>query len=159
MKANTNPILIIILMFIFISCQDSGSSIDSSNSNPEELKAELVDIEMQNPTDYLSDEDVTLEKLTKKIREEGFFRDAEYADDGAIINGKINNNATLAKYKDVVVKIQLYSQTNTVIAEHSYVIYKFFEPNSSTSFSIRLDELPSAYDSFSCEVTDASSVE
>ena len=159
MKANTNQILIIILMIIFISCQDSGSSIDSSNSNPEELKAELVDIEMQNPTDYLSDEDVTLEKLTKKIRSGGLFREAEYADDGARINGKINNNATLAKYKDVVVKIQLYSQTNSVIAEHSYVIYKYFKPNSSTSFSIRLDELPSAYNSFSCEVTDASSVE
>ena len=73
MKVNTNPILIIILMFIFISCQDSGSSIDSSNSDPEELKAELVDIEIQNPTEYLSDEDVTLEKLTKKFEVEAYF--------------------------------------------------------------------------------------
>lgn len=124
---------------------------------PAELKAELKQQELLNPISYLDDKDVTLQPQRKKVRNAGLFRDAEYADDGALIEGYIINKATLAKFKDVVVKVTFYSQTKTLIDEKSYVFYEYYEPNSTKHFSLKID-LPKAYKTFGFQVTDAKGV-
>jgi hypothetical protein len=123
---------------------------------PEELRAELKQQELFNPTGYLEYKDVTLQPQKKKIRNAGLFRKAEYVDDGALIEGYIVNKATLAKFKDVVIRVTFYSQTESIIDEQSYVFYEYYEPNSSKAFSLKVDP-PKAYKTFGLQVTDAKS--
>ena len=106
---------------------------------------------------YLVDKDVTLQPQRKKVRNAGLFRDAEYADDGALIEGFIVNKATLAKYKDIKVRVTYYSQTKTLIDEEAYIFYEFYDPNSTKQFSLKVDP-PKAYKTFGFELIYATGV-
>lgn len=149
----TLTITLATLTVLLTSC----GSETSRPKTPEELRAELKQQELFNPTSYLDDKDVTLQPQRKKVRDAGLFRDAEYVDDGALIEGYIVNKATLAKFKDVVVKVTFYSQTETLIDEKSYVFYEYYEPNSTKHFSLKVDP-PKAYKTFGFQVTDAKGV-
>ena len=63
--------------------------------------------------------------------------------DVQIIKGSIKNSATIAKFKDIVLTITFFSETNTELDSKDFVIYKFFEPNSEVNFEIRT-EYPNA---------------
>ncbi len=95
-----------------------------------ELKAQ----EQSSPSSYLTVDNATMKR--NLVREAGVFRDAEY--DGWLVEGTIKNSATLAKFKDVVLTIELQSQTGTTIEEKDYVLYEFYEPNSTKNFSIKI---------------------
>jgi hypothetical protein len=138
------------------SCNNSSSTSSSDRpKTPEELKAELKQQEEIAPLTYLEDKNVKLKPQEKKTRDAGLFRDAEYAPDGAIIEGEFINKATIAKFKDITVKVSFYSQTKTLIDEKNYVIYEFYEPNSKKPFKLKIDELPQAYKEFGFEITGA----
>jgi len=153
MMKKITTITLSIFTILLISC--SGES--NRQKTPEELKVELKQQELLNPVKYLESKNVTMQEQTKKVKNAGLFRSAEYASDGAIIEGQILNTATLAKYKDVVVKISYYSQTETLIDEKSYVIYEFYKPNSSKKFLLKVNP-PKAYKSYNFQLTDAKSV-
>lgn len=161
MKAYLQGIIIIISICIS-SCNNGSNTYESESyetpKSPEELKAELLAQEEDSPESYISTSNVTLQPQKKKIRNAGLFRDAEYAPDGAIIEGNFVSTATLAKYKDMKVKISYYSQTKTVIEEKHYVLYHYLDPNSTKHFSMRIDRLPQAYDGFGFEVIGATPV-
>lgn len=55
------------------------------------------------------------------------------------LRGKITNTATIAAYKDVVVKITYYSKTKTVLGSNNYTIYKVFPPNKVTDFKLDVE--------------------
>lgn len=158
----------LLFILIFSSCTNapdqqtwSGSEADNDveePKTPEELRLQLEEEEGLAPLDYLSYEDVTLDLQQIKTRNAGLFRDAEYKADGGIIEGTFLNSATIAKFKDVEVKISFYSQTETLIDEVNYVIYKYSEPNSRTHFSFKIPTVPEAYDSFTFEITGATAV-
>ena len=173
MKKN---IQIILMMFaiLFTGCNrnsnaDSGNSTpDNTNTNsnnnsynqpqtktPQELKAELLTQELNKPLDYLEVDNGTLEPQTKKVKNGGLFNGYKYYPDGAIVEGNITNKATIARFKDVVVKISYYTQTNTFLDEKSYVIYEYQEPHRTKHFSIRVDVLPESYQNFNMQITDA----
>lgn len=127
--------------------------------SPEELRAELKNSEEDSPLDYLSCGKVRMFPQEIQTRSAGLFHDAEYEPDGAIFRGTIENNATLGRFKDAKIKIQFYSQTNTLIEEQNYVIYEYLEPQSTTTFSFKTDSYPQAYDSFRVGLTGASVAE
>tara|TARA_R110001592_G_scaffold333244_1_gene617006 strand:+ start:1383 stop:2045 length:663 start_codon:yes stop_codon:yes gene_type:complete len=52
------------------------------------------------------------------------------------LKGKVTNRATIADYKDLVVKITYFSQTKSVIGTKDYTIYQIFEPNRITEFKL-----------------------
>jgi len=147
--------MLAVLTIIFTSC--GGNYQENKPKTPEELRAELKLQELNNPLDYLDHKDVTLRPQRKKIRNAGLFRDAEYVDDGALIEGYIINKATLAKFKDVVIKISFYSQTETLIDEETYVFYEYYEPNSKKHFSLKVYP-PVAYKKFGIQIVDAKPV-
>lgn len=115
--------LIFIAFVLFISACDS---IANREKSPEELKMELLNIEKSTPVEYLS-------------IEEGSYSVNEKLFGGYKVKGSIHNAATLAKYKDVVVNIKLYSETQTEVSSVDYTIYKFFEPSSSKEFLFEID--------------------
>lgn len=135
--------------------QNEQQEIEKS---PEELRAELKAKEEQAPTDYLSSNNVTLTLQRVKVRNGGLFREAEYEPDGALIEGEFVNTATLAKFKDIQVKIGYYSVTKSLIKTNSYTVYVFSEPNSSESFSFKVPEVPSAYDTYTFDIVGATAV-
>jgi hypothetical protein len=55
------------------------------------------------------------------------------------VHGIIENKATVASYKDAVVKVTYYSATKTEIANNTYTIYKNFPPTSSTEFELKIE--------------------
>jgi GYF domain 2 len=55
------------------------------------------------------------------------------------VHGKIINKATVASYKDALVKVTYYSKTNTEIGSKEYTIYEMFPPNSTTNFELKIE--------------------
>ena len=55
------------------------------------------------------------------------------------VHGVIKNRATVATYKDAVVKITYYSKTNTALGSKNYTIYDFFPPNTEKTFELKID--------------------
>lgn len=136
MKKNT-LILIYVLTLSTIGCKENRQK------TPGELKMELQMQENNNPLKYLTLENVTMQK--NKIKDAGLFSNAKY--DGYLITGQVKNSAIMAKYKDLKLSVELYSKTNTLIENKSYVLYEYYEPNSTKDFSLKV-EAPSTMKSF-----------
>ena len=148
------PLLILITtMIMFFNSCNSDNSLNRPKT-AEELKLELKIQEQSSPTKYLTINNATMKH--NLIRESGLFHDAEY--DGWLVQGTINNSASVAKFKDIVVGIKLISKTLTVIEEKDYVIYEFYEPNSSKEFSIKIYP-PKPTDTFSVIVKRATATQ
>lgn len=137
-------ILIYVLTITIIGCKENRQK------TPAELKMELQMQENNNPLQYLKLENVKMQR--NKIKEAGLFSSAKY--DGYLITGQVKNSATIAKYKDLKVTVELYSQTKTVIENKSFVIYEYYEPNSIKNFSLKIDA-PDAMKSFGTFIIDA----
>jgi hypothetical protein len=120
------------------SSNNSSSSLDnnydmglgSSNiedetpieKSPEQLKKELKSKEKRNPKSYLS---VTY-NLNYKV-----FSGKD------LIKGTIYNSASMATFKDIVLKITYSTNTNTLLSSEEYVVYQYIKPGSSAQFQIK----------------------
>lgn len=159
---NVIKFIVFCITFCFVSCNSDGSmnqtnfsGTDDTPKSAEELKYELKQVESDSPLSYLDDYQVTLQPQRIEVRKAGLFRDAEYRDDGAIIQGLFKSSASVVRFKDIKVKVSYFSQTKTLIDEQIYVIYKYINPNSTIGFSFKVNNLPQAYRSFSFEIIDA----
>lgn len=158
-------------LFLMTSCNNSGNQVSAeaaipNNSEnpasaevfvpktPEELKMELNQQELSNPTHYLI-ANAKMSENTVKTREAGLFREAEYSTDGYNIEGSIKNSASVARFKDVMITVKFLSKTGTIIEETDYPFYEFYEPNSTTPFSLHVYP-PDAMEKFSVSVKNAS---
>ncbi len=129
---------LLIATVLLTSCNNGGSSASANRpKTPEELKAELKQQEQLNPTQYLTVQS-GMQPNQVQTREAGLFHNAEFSTDGYNITGTIKNSATVAKYKDVILTVQFMSKTETVIEEKDYPLYDFFQPNSTTPFTLKV---------------------
>jgi hypothetical protein len=144
---------LITLLIISTSCSDLNSAEVNRPKTPEELRMELLSQEKLEPQTYLS-VDATMQEDEIKTRDAGLFHDAEYSLDGNTIHGTIKNTATMAKFKDIVVTVTFYSQTETAIETKDFVIYEFYEPNSSNKFELKVYP-PEAMAKFGIEIKGA----
>ena len=142
----------IILSILFASC---GSS--ETPKTAEELKAELLSQEKTQPLNYLT-VDATMKEGEVKVRDAGLFHDAEYAKDGNIITGTIKNSATMAKFKDVVLTVTFYSQTETAIESRDFTVYEFYNPNTETPFELKVYP-PETIAKFGVDIKDATAAD
>jgi hypothetical protein len=55
------------------------------------------------------------------------------------LKGKVTNSATIADYKDLVMRITYYSQTKSAIGTKDYTIYQIFQPNRVTEFKLDVE--------------------
>lgn len=56
------------------------------------------------------------------------------------VNGLISNRATHTNYKDVVVKVEFFTQTNTVIDTKYYTVYDYFPYGLQKTFTLTLEK-------------------
>ncbi len=151
----TNKIVLLVLVILFsISCKQN----QPRKKTPDELRQELKQNEQLKPLNYISVTEATLTPQRKKVKKAGLFKKAKYVDDGAVINGYIQNGASLAKFKDVKLKVTYYSSTKSIISEKTFILYQFFNPNTSESFSIKVYP-PESFSTFNIMVIDAISSE
>ncbi len=122
----------------------------------EELRAELQLQELNNPLEYLTTK-TTIKINHVMVRRESIFHDAEYENDGYLIEGTITNNADLAKFKDVVVRVIFYSATQTEIGSKEYTFYEYYKPHTNKPISLQVYP-PVGYAGFGFEIVGASGV-
>lgn len=89
----------------------------------------VEEIERATPTDFLS---------TSGTYEPNFWGDK------LKIHGTITNKATVASYKDAVIRVSYYSKTGTELTSADYVIYDNFLPTSTTKFELKIDNMSNA---------------
>lgn len=112
--------LITLLTIFLIACNSGNNPL--RQKSPEELRQELKVKEQKSYMDYLTVE---------------YKLDKAFWSGNDIITGTINNSASIARFKDVVLTITFFTGTDTELKSADYVIYKFSEPNSKTPFEIR----------------------
>lgn len=104
----------------------------------QQLREQLQQTEKSRPLDYLSVSSISMDAQKKQIRHATWFREATYEDDGYLYVGKIQNKASIAKFKDVLIKFTYISNTNSEISSEQKRVYQYFQPSSTTDFNFKL---------------------
>jgi len=107
--------------------QDNSEKSDKNGKSSKETYKEKVmslkEIEYSQPTKLLS---------AYATYEEDFLGDF-------IVECTITNNAKVATFKDVEVRITYYAKTGTEIASEKHVIYEVFPPQSTKTVELRIN--------------------
>lgn len=142
-------LLLVVAVIIFFGGISSGHiSVEDFISRPKseaELRMELLSKEKSSPLSYLSLNQI---KFEKKL--------LAFITNEATITGEVTNSASLSKYKDLRVRVNYYSATNTIFKSKDYVIYRYFPPQSNTSISLEVD-FPDGFSKFGVEILGATS--
>lgn len=97
------------------------SNSKSNPSNVHEKTMTIEETEIANPKQFLSVEG----------RYSGNIWGTKFK-----VKGEITNKASIADYKDIVIRIKYYSKTKSVIGSEDYTIYDVFPPNKVSSFKL-----------------------
>lgn len=120
-------ILLFSTLLAFVSCKENNVQ-----KSPEELKLELSLSEGNYPDQYITLDSVKMNK--NEIRKGNLFRSAKY--DGYKITGLVKNSATIAKYKDLIINVEIFSKTKSIISTQDFTFYEFYEPNTTKPFNL-----------------------
>lgn len=117
-----NPLttLSIIISMIFIGCDSTTQSSEPSKEY-EETKESLESQEIRSPNSFLSVDGSYRKNLLGEW----------------VIEGKIISSAKVATYKDVTIRINFYSKTNSYLGSDNQTVYEFIPPNDSKRFKIK----------------------
>lgn len=125
MKTLTLTIATLGLLTITSCGHSGGSSSDTSSSGSYQEKVMSVEeIERSQPTTFLT--------------ADGTYNE-NFWGDKLKVHGKITNSATVASYKDAVVRVTYYSKTKTELGSKEYTIYEVFSPHSTKTFELKID--------------------
>lgn len=99
------------------------STNDPENESYGEKVLTIEEIENNSPTDFLSADGKYKESFWgKKIK----------------IDVTVKNQATIADYKDAVIRINFYSKTRTLIGSEDHTLYEVFPPSSVKNFRLEV---------------------
>lgn len=104
--------------------RDTGYGTGYETDTYEEQVMSVEEIERSQPTNFLT---------ANGNYEENFWGDK------IKVHGVITNNATVATYKDAVVRVTYYSKTKTELGNNDYTIYETFPPHSTTNFELKIE--------------------
>jgi hypothetical protein len=103
----------------------SCNSYNSSGSDSYQKKVMTVEeIERSKPTFFLKTDEICM---------------GNFLDDTIKIHGVIKNKATVASYKDAVVKITYYSYGKTELGNKEYAIHEVFPPHSEIKVELKVE--------------------
>lgn len=114
------PTIALIAVLFIISCQSSSSDKETYTSGSatisepikektvEEIKEELAQKERQNPGEYL--------KATVRFRENLIGE--------TVLEGRIDNTATMANFKDIVIEATFLAASSTVLGTKEFTRYE-----------------------------------
>jgi hypothetical protein len=118
--------VIVIIAMIIISKMnsDGGGSTNTDSQTYQEKVMTVEEIERSQPTNFLTaDGNYNRNFWGNKIK----------------VHGKIKNNATVASYKDAVIRVTYYSKTKTELGSKEFTIYDIFPPHSEVMFELKIE--------------------
>jgi hypothetical protein len=148
---------IALVVCLFTACNNLSKPAEHIKT-PEELRQELKQNEQGNPLGYVGSHNENLKPNVVMIREGGLFRDAQYETQGDILSGSIKNSASVATFKDAVLKVSYISETNTVISSEQFTIYKVFAPGSDIAYGDIKTNPPAEMKSYNVQVIGATAI-
>jgi uncharacterized protein YxeA len=121
---------------------ETATTETATNQAPqtyEERIESIEEIEKKNPVEFLS--------------ADGSYRE-NFWGDKLKVSCAITNYATVASYKDVVVRVTYYTKTESVLASEDYVIYEVIPPNKTKTFELKIVNYKNTH-TISCDVVSA----
>jgi hypothetical protein len=133
--------LFITLVFLSACNGGNGNSVNPFNREPtyEEKKMSIEEEEKNNPARFLT--------------ASGTYRNT-YSGNKMRVSGQIASTATVANFKDVVIRFTYYSATDTQLGSDQYVLYEFVNAGQLVKFEWKLD-VPSACSKLGMDVISA----
>jgi len=118
-------IVIVLSAFVILTNTNtgSGSTYPASETYHEKVMT-VEEIEHANPTDFLT--------------ADGTYKETFWGDK-IKVNCVITNKATVATYKDPVVRITYYSKSKTNLGTKDYTIYEVFPPHSEKTVALKIE--------------------
>lgn len=116
-------LVVIVVGGLWIADMDSGSGSSSSGETYQEKVMTIEEIEHSQPTKFLD---------ASGNYNENFWGDQ------IKVHGVIKNTATVAAFKDAVVRVTYYSKTKTELGSKEYTIYENFPPHSEVKFELKI---------------------
>jgi len=149
------------LYFSFSSCNNSqaGSFVNPPSPTPpvvkstQELRRELAEREEVDPSAMLFAYG-GIHENSVLVQKQFFFRPAVYQTDGQIINGFIRSKASVARFKDAVIRVTFYTETRTALQSVDTTLYKYFNPRTNIPFELKVYP-PPQMKSFTMQVINA----
>jgi hypothetical protein len=102
----------------------SGGGYGTGSESYQEKVMTVEEIEQSQPTNFLEAAGTYNENIWG---------------DKIIVHGEITNSATVATYKDAIVRVIYYSKTKTILGSDDYTIYEIFPPNSIKKFELKIN--------------------
>lgn len=110
--------------FAFVQCNRPYNSNNYSQASYEEKVMTVEEMERADPARFL--------KVDGKYKE-------NFWGDKMKLDATVENTATVANFKDVVLEVKFYSTTETVLDTRRYVLYEYVPAHKKKFFSWKLD--------------------
>lgn len=123
---------------LLVSCGSEAEREKTMNDVYEKGKLSLEEIEKQNPPRFIS----------------VVGRDRKNLLGQTVVRGRITNNAKMATYKDVDIKLSFYSKTGVLLQEDQEMIYETLPPGAMKNFKSKYFA-PKGTDSIAMKVISA----
>jgi hypothetical protein len=123
-----------------LSCNSSDNKTAAVKDKYEQTKETLEETEKKNPTRFLT---VTGHDKRNLLGQ-------------TVVKGMLNNNAKVASYKDVEIKLSFYSKTRALLEEDVETIFETLAPGKSANFKTKYFA-PKGTDSVALKVINAKS--
>tara|TARA_Y100001934_G_C12362185_1_gene781375 strand:+ start:867 stop:1634 length:768 start_codon:yes stop_codon:yes gene_type:complete len=131
-KNKTGKTILIIAIVLFgifatikvVNNMNYGGSGYNSGDTYQEKVMTVEEIERSQPINFLS--------------ADGTYRENFWGDKFKV-SCTITNTATVATYKDAVVRVTYYTKTKTVLGSNDYTVYETFPPTSTKTVEFKID--------------------
>ena len=110
-----------LLLFLLVSCGDGAGTEIAAKNSYEVVKGDLLKKEKENPRLFLS---------VSNNNRKNFFGQT-------VIKGTLKNQATIAHYKDVELKLSFFSKTRALLETDKETIFEELSPGESTNFKTK----------------------
>ena len=135
--------LLVSVSFVFFSCNESDSKKAAKDKDSyQAAKESLQDKENKNPEHFLTVSGHDRRNLLGQT----------------VVKGTVTNKATVAKYKDIEIKMDFYSKTKTLLETDKETVYEILAPGESKNFKTKYFA-PKGTDSVALTVITAKVVE
>lgn len=106
------------LALLATACNNEANELKKQTDRYEQTKLSLEEMEKQSPAKFLSVTESDKKNLLGQ----------------RVVKGKITNNARMASFKDVEIKVAFYSKTGVLLEEDVETIYETLAPGATASF-------------------------
>jgi len=114
-------------IMLITSCHTNSSGSSAADTDPQTYQEKVMsveEIERAQPTNFLT--------------ASGTYKE-NFRGDKIKVSCTITNTATVATYKDAVIRVTYYSKTKTVLGTNDYTVYETFSPSSSKTVQLKID--------------------